>query len=252
MQDNYEGGISIRANIPWDKNPFANCNPSSPSDPCLAEWNTTHTGPYGEGGAPLAMWFKSSVSENANSDIFFFGAANAEFRGFWPGYSTATVPNTTFFWSMVKMQMGNEAGTVKLRSANPRDTPIIDFNWFEQNGDRDLTALAEGAEFAMKVFDKMGEPYAPYKVVEPTPGLPVKQALKDNVFSHHVTSTCRMGPAGDKNYCVDSKFKVNGIDGLRVVDASIFPRTPGAFPVAPTFVVSRKAFHQLMSELKHH
>ncbi len=56
-----------------------------------------------------------------------------------------------------------------------------------------------------------------------------------------------MGPKDDPEYCVDSEFRVNGVDGLRVVDASIFPRTPGGFPVAPTFVISQKAFRSVES-----
>lgn len=196
------------------------------------------------------MWFRSSVSENDDADVFFFGAAGAEFRGYWPGYSNSPVPPTAFFWSMVKMQVGNQAGTVTLKSNDPRDTPVIDFNYFTTHEDRDLQALAEGAEFAMSVFDNVGEPYTPYEIVEPRQGIDVRQALKDSAFSHHVTSTCRMGPKDDTDYCVDSKFRVNGVEGLRVVDASIFPRTPGAFSVAPTFVASQKAFHTIMDGLK--
>lgn len=256
MHDNYEGGVTIHAKVPWEGNPFADClfNPAATpeEDPCLDQWVNGHYGPYGEGGAPLAMWFRSSVSETADSDIFAFGAANADFHGYFPGYSTEIVPNTTFFWSLVKMHVSDQVGTVTLRSTNPRDTPLINFNWFGENGEKDLQALGEAAELAMSAFDAVGAPYTPYEVVEPTPGIDLHQAIKDNTFSHHVSSTCRMGPKGDKNYCVDSDFKVNGVDGLRVVDASIFPHAPGAFPVAPTFAVSRKAFHVLMSEIGKH
>lgn len=251
MQDNYEGGVTVRANVPWENNPYAGCpfNITHPdSDPCFEQWETEHVGPYGEGGAPISMWFKSSVSENEDCDIFLFGAASADFRGYFPGYSREQVPDNTFFWSMVKMQMGNQAGTVTLRSSNPRDTPLIHFNWFEQNGDRDLQALSEAAAFALRAFEATGAPYAPFEVVEPTPGIDAKQAIKDNTFSHHVTSTCRMGPRDDPDYCVDSKFQVNGVEGLRVVDASVFPRTPGAFAVAPTFIISRKAYYDIIAK----
>ncbi|RFU75444.1 glucose-methanol-choline oxidoreductase [Trichoderma arundinaceum] len=254
MQDNYEGGVTVRANTPFENNPFANCrmDPSLPpsEDPCLQEWQTQGVGPYGEGGAPLCIWFRSSVSENKDCDVFLFGAASAEFRGYFPGFSREVVPDSTFFWSMVKMQTGNMAGTVNLRSTNPRDTPIINFNFFEQQGDRDLQALSEAAHMVMRVFNATGAPYTPFEVIEPTPGIDIKQAIKDRAFSHHVSSTCRMGPKGHKDYCVDSKFKVNGVDGLRVVDASVFPRTPGGFPVGPVFLISRKAYYDILADVK--
>jgi choline dehydrogenase len=147
------------------------------------------------------------------------------------------------------MQPGNTAGTVRLRSKDPRQASKIDFNFFAEKGDRDLKAIQGGVEHALGIFNSTAAPYAPFSIVEPRPGVDIRQGIMDEAFSHHATSSCRMGPAGDKNYCVDSKFKVNGIDGLRVVDASVFPRTPGAFPTAPTFMISQKAFGEIMGDI---
>ncbi|ETS80812.1 hypothetical protein PFICI_08341 [Pestalotiopsis fici W106-1] len=258
MQDNYEAGVTVEAAIPWENNPFAEClfNVSDSSDPCLVEWQTTHTGPYGEGAAPISMLYRTSVSENEDADLLIFGAAGTVFRGFFPGYSTAHYPAESWFWSIAKMQTpGDQSqGTVTLRSADPRDVPSIDFNWFtEETRDRDLQALEEGVAFAMRMFNATGPPYAPFTVVEPRPDVgDTRQAIVDEAFSHHVTSTCRMGPSAEdasQRYCVDSKFRVHGVDGLRVVDASVFPRTPGAMPVAPTFVMSQKAFNVIMADI---
>lgn len=258
MQDNYEAGVTVEASIPWENNPFANClfNVSDPSDPCLVEWQTTHTGPYGEGAAPISMLYRSSVSENDDADLLIFGAAGTVFRGFFPGYSVAHYPPESWFWSIAKMQTPGDKsqGKVTLRSADPRDVPSIDFNWFsEKTRDRDLQALEEGVEFVMRMFNATGIPYAPFTVVEPRPEVAnQRQAIMDDTFSHHVTSTCRMGPPaedGIPQYCVDPRFRVYGVDGLRVVDASVFPRTPGAMPVAPTFVISQKAFAEIVSSL---
>jgi choline dehydrogenase len=116
MMDNYEGGVTVQANISWENDPYADCKfditlPPS-EDPCMEQW-LQHYGPYGEGGAPICFFFRSSVSESDDADIFAFGSADADFRGYWPGYSTAEVPPSTFFWSLVKMQPGNAAGTVR-------------------------------------------------------------------------------------------------------------------------------------------
>ncbi|KAJ4320253.1 hypothetical protein N0V84_005951 [Fusarium piperis] len=220
-----------------ETNPFARCDFSlKANDACLQEWSQSHTGPYGEGAAPLGLLYKSSVSETNESDLFLFGAAGVVFRGYFPGYSTYQAPPTSWFWSVVKMQTGNQAGTVTLRSADPRQAPEINFNFFAEKGERDLQAIQEAVEHTMQIFNATGEPYAPYTVIEPPPSVDVRQGIMDEAFSHHATSTCRMGPAGDKNYCVESNFK--------------FPRTPGGFPAAPTFVISQKAFEAILKSIK--
>lgn len=193
----------------------------------MNQWLNRHYGAYGDGGALLATWFRSSVSNTADSDIFAFGSPNAEFRGYFPGFSAVVAPDTQRFWSLVHMQVGDQAGMVTLRSADPRDTPLINFNWFEEHGDHDIQALSKAAQFMLDVFNSVGKSYAPYEIIEPTPGIDMKQAIKDVTFSHHATSTCRMGPRGDSNSCVGPDFTVNGVEGLRVVDASIFPHLQG-------------------------
>lgn len=224
-------------------------NPFEPeTDPCHAEW-LQGRGPYGEAGAALNMLFRSSVSNNDEADIFFFGNAGVEFRGFYPDYSLNLGSPLGWSWSMVKMQVGNDAGTVTLRSKNPRDTPLINFNYFERQAEQDIQAFTEGYEFAMELFGVLGEPFSPFAVIEPNLEVSMRQSIMDHTFGHHVSSSCRMGPKDDPEYCVDSKFKVNGVDGLRVVDASVFPRTPGAFTVGPTFIISQKAFEVIQEEL---
>ncbi|KAJ4258080.1 hypothetical protein NW762_008220 [Fusarium torreyae] len=251
LQDNYEGGVTVEAAIPWENNAFENCTFTlQANDSCYREWNESHTGAYGEGAAPLSLLYRSSVSETNDTDLFMFGAAGAVFRGYFPGYSTWQAPPTSWFWSIVKMQTGNQAGTITLRSNDPREAPEINFNYFAEKGDRDLQAIQEGVEHTLRIFNATGEPYAPFTVIEPIPEVDIKQGIMDDAFSHHATSSCRMGPAGNKDYCVDPEFKVNGVDGLRVVDASIFPRTPGGFPAAPTFVISQKAFGVILESIK--
>jgi choline dehydrogenase len=76
----------------------------------------------------------------------------------------------------------------------------------------------------------------------------VKQVIKEQAWSHHATSTCAIGSDHDPMAVLDSKFRVRGVTGLRVVDASSFPRTPGAFPVIPTFMISLKAAEVILAE----
>lgn len=218
-------------------------------DPCLAEW-THGYGPYSEAGTPLSFTFRSSVAETDDVDIYYFGTAGTEFNGFYPGFHQAAQPPEAIGWSVVKAHGRSATGTVELRSADPRDTPVINFNFFEEGGDLDLKAMTEGVEKLLEIMNAVGGPYTPYEFVQPIPGLDVTQSIADTVFSHHATSSCRMGPKGDKDYCVDSKFRVNGVEGLRVVDGSVFPHTPGAYPVAATFMISQKAFKDIIGHSK--
>jgi choline dehydrogenase len=57
-----------------------------------------------------------------------------------------------------------------------------------------------------------------------------------------------MGPADDPMAVVDSRFRVHGVDRLRVVDASVFPRIPGFFIVTPTYMISEKASDVILAD----
>lgn len=65
--------------------------------------------------------------------------------------------------------------------------------------------------------------------------------ITGQTFGHHPTSTAAIGADGDAMAVLDGKFNVRGVKGLRVVDASVFPRIPGIFPVVSVFMVSEKA-----------
>jgi choline dehydrogenase len=246
MQDNYETPIHIRAQEPWQQPTNTSCTRTfNASDPCFVAWQTNGSGPYSLSSGTIFLTWRSSVSWDKDADLFFLSAAGWGDSGFYPGFSQRQPMPNMWGTSLVKMQTGNPSGTVMIRSTDPRQAPDINFNFFAEDADRDLQALAEGVELLMRVYDDVG---LPYEVVAPNPKVEIKQALVDEAFSHHASSSCRMGPAGDGKSCVDSKFRVHGVDGLRVVDASVFPRVPGAMPNGPTFTISRKAFETILED----
>ncbi|KAK1537357.1 uncharacterized protein CCOS01_02677 [Colletotrichum costaricense] len=246
LQDNYEAGINVRSNIVWENSPFAQCTPGSPeTDPCLAQWEAGY-GAYGEAAAPIFMLHRSNQSRNADCDLIIFGAAGGVFDGHYPRFSEVAWPPTSFFWAVVKMQNGNPTGTVRLRSSNPRETPEINLNFYQEDADVDIAALSEGIEHLMSIMNVTGEPYRPFQVIDPPADRSLEQHIRDNTWSHHAAGSCRMGKT-NLDSCVDSKFRVHGVQGLRVVDGSVFPRVPGGFPVGATYAASRKAFHDIVS-----
>ncbi|KAH6662661.1 GMC oxidoreductase-domain-containing protein [Plectosphaerella plurivora] len=177
------------------------------------------------------MTWRSSVSWDRDSDLLFLSSAgHGGTAGFYPGFSNLTVRPDNWNTPIVKMQTGNPSGTVTLRSTDPRQAPAINFNYFSQQADQDLQALSDGIDLMLRAFNETG---IPYTVLSPDPTIDRKQAIMDRAYSHHAVASCRMGPKGHKDYCVDSKFRVNGVDNLRVVDASVLPRVPGAMPNGP-------------------
>ncbi len=81
--------------------------------------------------------------------------------------------------------------------------------------------------------------------------------IKNEAWGHHACGTCRIGSDAwqadtalltDKGAVLDSRFRVHGVSGLRVVDASVFPKIPGYFILAPIFMVSEKAADTLLAE----
>lgn len=214
------------------------------TDPCFAEWQNSGTGPYGEGAAPLSIRHRSSQSEDEEIDLWIYGFTGAIVRGWYPGFSRASPAPYSLSFAIIKTQTpGDEAsGTVTLRSVNPRDTPDIVVDWLRgEHGERDLEILTEGAQLLYSIMEDSPSPPSPFSRVQPGEGVDVAQNLKDEAFGHHGGCTCHMGPSNSLDHCVDSKLRVNGVQGLRIVDMSAFPRVPGAFPQQSTYVLALKA-----------
>ncbi|PHH93368.1 hypothetical protein CDD83_5922 [Cordyceps sp. RAO-2017] len=209
----------------------------------------------------MAVLKKSSVAENNTPDLLITGAISG-FTGYYPGYSkVATSDKRNFAWIVLKAHSRNKAGTVKLRSRDPRDMPVINFNYFDsgtnQNGegDKDAQALLEGVTWAQEAAERAahGKDHIPFHQVwpagragdhqkyssRPTPGL--KSWIKKEAWGHHASCTCPIGANDDTMAVLDSSFRVRGVENLRVVDASIFPKIPGYFIVTPVYMISEKA-----------
>ncbi|KAB5526340.1 hypothetical protein GE09DRAFT_1207576 [Coniochaeta sp. 2T2.1] len=206
-----------------------------------------------------AFLWKSNHSATGENDVLFFTFPNAAFRGFWPGGAVVNIPPEapgTIGMSMVKLNTRNGAGTVRLRNANPQDTPEINFHIFEAGAETDLEGMADAAAWSRKVYGGVGAPLGPVRAAEPPCSSEVpaecragdREWIKEQTFGHHAIGTCGMGADDDPMAVVDSKFRVRGVDSLRVVDGSVFPRPPGAFPVIATFLISEKASEVILED----
>jgi choline dehydrogenase len=250
LQDNYE--FSVVSQSPENFSLFKNSTFGTAGDQSLAQWNKGF-GPY-KGDGLAAGVLKHSTVSGGDEDLFLFGGP-ITFTGFFPGYSRSGFSSfNDFTWDILKVHPQNKAGTVKLRSKDPHEVPEINFNFFKEDADHDLTAMVEGVELARKIFDGVSSPLGPFTEQDPGSSVntiaEVKRTIKNEAFSHHATSTCAIGADDDPMACLDSRFRVRGVEGLRVVDASVFPRVPGSFPTLPIYMVSEKATDCILEGIK--
>ncbi|KAK5661798.1 hypothetical protein OQA88_9900 [Cercophora sp. LCS_1] len=206
----------------------------------------------------ITLQFRTPSAPTKNRNIFTWCGAFS-FEGFWPGFPAYYGPNQ-FTCAMVHIGPKSQTGTVKLRSADPQDVPDINFRFFEKGGDQDLKELVEAANLLRESWKAAGAPALPFEELHPCPGELGKSSnctdaaqaefFKLQAYSHHASSTCAIGADDDKLAVLDSKFRVRGVNGLRVVDASSFPVVPGAFPVLPTMMLSQKATEDILADAK--
>jgi choline dehydrogenase len=132
-------------------------------------------------------------------------------------------------------------GTIMARSADPLDRPAIRPCYLSATSD--VGVLLAGVEHARRIF---GEPaLRQYSAAETMPG-PDKRSVealnefvhRDGTNLHHPVGTCRMGE--DPMAVVDSRLRIRGVGGLRVIDASVMPTVTTGNTNAPTIMIGEK------------
>ena len=253
LQDRYEVGII--SELSSDFNAIDDCKfGDSEPDPCLDQWKQGK-GPYTTHGAAVSVVMKSSP-DVPDPDLIIFGLPSY-FKGYEPGYSHDVFGSRNkFTWAILKGHTQNTAGTVTLRSTDPRDVPDIRFKYFHEGtpegADHDLQAMVRGVQFARTIRDKADDLFLFTRINEIVPGPSVTDIatfVKDEAWGHHASCTCPIGAKDDPNAVLDSKFRVKGTSNLRVVDASVFPRIPGFFIVVPIYMISEKACDEILASI---
>ena len=137
-------------------------------------------------------------------------------------------------------------GTVRLSSADPLAAPLIDPNYWSDPHDREMGL--RGLRLARDILS--AAPLRPYVQREVLPGRDLTSdadlfdyACAHAKTDHHPVGTCRMGADGDA--VTDPQLRVNGIEGLRVADASIMPRLISSNTNATTIMIAEKAADML-------
>jgi choline dehydrogenase len=142
-------------------------------------------------------------------------------------------------------------GEIRLRSADPTAKPVIDHRLLGHPDD--VAAMIAGAKkiqeiFTMPAFAKhVSGPLAPDPM--PLSDEEWEQAIRNSAgIGYHPVGTCRMG--GDAASVVDPRLRVDGVERLRVVDASVMPIMPAANTNAPSIMIGEKGADMILEDAR--
>ena len=193
-----------------------------------------------EGGA---FWYCDKSAKRPDLQFHFLAGAGAE-------EGVPSVPSGSGVTLNSYTLRPKSRGTVKLRSANPDDLPIIDPNFL---GDADdLRISAEGVRISREIFRQPSLQKYIKRMHLPGDEVETKADFEDYVreygrTSYHPTCTCKMGT--DKMSVVDSQLRVRGLEGIRICDSSVMPSLIGSNTNAPTIMIAEKASDMIRGNL---
>ena len=248
LQDRYEVSIVSRMKEDW---PMLAGAKFAKGDSQYGEWLGRKDGVYTTNGSVLALVKQSK--QDRIPDLFCAGMVG-NFQGYFPGYSKLIAERQNYLsWIVLKARTRNRAGTVTLQSADPRDPPQIDFHYFDEGSadeGKDLDAVVEGVQFVRSMTRDLKA--QGLIAAEEVPGEhyqtdeQLREFVRDNAWGHHASCSCAIGPR-DKGGVLTSDFRVHGTHGLRVVDASVFPRIPGFFIASAIYMIGEKAAEVILT-----
>jgi choline dehydrogenase len=144
-------------------------------------------------------------------------------------------------------------GYVRIKSPHPRGQPAIQPNYLSDPADRKVAA--DAIQLTRKIVSAPA--MAPFEPEEFLPGLQFKsdedlarEAGNIGTTIFHPVGTCKMGPATDTGAVVDERLRVHGIEGLRVIDASVMPTITSGNTNAPTLVIAEKAAEMMLVDAR--
>ena len=171
--------------------------------------------------ADVAVWF-----------IPFLVRSDGTPLGYRHGYMSTTV-----------LLRPKSRGAITLRSADPREAPVLRFNYLEHADD--VRILRDGVRRVREIYRQSA--FAPYRGEEVLPGEPVQSDEDIDAYVRntgesvrHPSCTCPMGAGEDPSAVVDAEGRVHGIERLRVVDASIMPCVPSTAINATVIMLAEK------------
>lgn len=251
MWDNLIFGPSYRVNVVTDSQ--ISQNPGYAAQ-VQAQYVNNQSGPltYPAGYAAYEkLPHRSTLSASTNASLAYFPSDWPEvgyipidvYRGF-PSQPAASMLHDGFnYGTIVSVLIAPlSRGNVTIASADTSDLPVINPNWLSHSAD--VQVAIAGFKRAREIFQNIADiTIGPEKLPGPTVQTDedilafIRQSASE---LYHASATCAMGRVGDKNAVVDSRARVFGVRGLRVVDASAFPFLPPGLPQSTVYMLAEK------------
>ena len=240
LQDHYQMRQIVQMTRKWSLNNDVR-NPIKLAKMGI-NWMLSGTGPLTVGAGQVGGGASTSHADAGRPDIQFNvmplsvdkpGTPLHKFSGF-----------TASFWQCHP----ESRGSVNISSADPMADPIIKPNYLST--ERDRNTMIEGVKMLRDIINQPA--FKDLWNTEMVPGAGYKsdkeilsaiQNMGSTVF--HPVGTCRMG--SDANAVLDSELKVNGVNNLRVIDASAMPKITSANTNAPTYLIGEKGSDMILN-----
>lgn len=250
LQDRYE--VTVVSEMNEDFTLLKNCTFGEGGDQCLTDYYLNPKDSVYATNGVIAGIIKRSRPELNDPDLFIFGLPG-KFTGYYKGWSKDALMTNYFTWAIIKGHTNNQSGEVRLKSNSPFERPDILFRYFQEskeNFSEDIAAVMEGIDTVKRINSKMKSMIK--KEVFPGDRYNTKDKMQNFItneaWGHHASCSNKIGSDNDPFSVLDSKFRVRGTKGLRVVDASSFNKIPGLFIVVPIYMIAEKAAEDIIDD----
>jgi choline dehydrogenase len=205
-----------------------------------AEWIVGQKGPLMTGAGPIGLFVKTRPELDSPDVQYQFLAGSAEKPGEamhrFPGCSLVAIPCRP-----------ESRGWLRIQSPDPTRPPAMQPNYLSTQGDRDT--IVAGLRVTRRIFATESMQRYCREEIFPGPRAQTDDELLDHVratagTTFHQTSTCMMGPG--PNAVVDTDLHVKGIEGLRVIDASVMPTVVSGNTNATVIMIAEKGADMIL------
>jgi choline dehydrogenase len=205
----------------------------------MARWFMRHDGAFASNGVAASIFLRTLAAlDRPDIQLIPFSVHNA--ARLW--FPKLTQPPLFCYSVRAGVMHPQSRGWVRLRSADPRAKPRIQFNMYAEK--EDLDTMVRGVRACRNLFGHRPLRDIIDREVMPGPACAsdadLAEAIRRNSNHRaHPVGTCRMGNGSDA--VVDAELRVRGLEGLRVVDASVMPEVTGGATNVPTIMIGEKA-----------